>query len=131
MKKSALIISLFFVVFSLTSNLFAVPADKTITWEGSGQGQVVFEGDEHTETGLKCDACHPYGGTPAADQRKGLSGYGKQFHSNRHVYKSLKNDRQAHGCHRQFPKDRIGLMCHDHDAKQQQEVQKNQYQTSC
>jgi c(7)-type cytochrome triheme protein len=59
MKKVILIVSFFFVVFSMGSTLLAVPADKTITWEGSGQGQVVFEGDEHAEKGYKCNACHP------------------------------------------------------------------------
>jgi c(7)-type cytochrome triheme protein len=59
MNKVALIVSLLFIVFSTKSALFAVPADKTITWEGSGQGRVIFEGDEHAEKILKCDACHP------------------------------------------------------------------------
>lgn len=59
MKKVILIVSFVFVALSLNSTLLAVPADKTITWEGSGQGQVVFEGDEHAEKGVKCDACHP------------------------------------------------------------------------
>jgi len=43
----------------MKSTLFAVPADKTITWDGNGQGQVIFEGDEHAEKGYKCDVCHP------------------------------------------------------------------------
>jgi c(7)-type cytochrome triheme protein len=59
MKKVVLILSFVCAVFSLNSTLLAVPADKTITWEGSGQGQVVFEGDEHAEKGYKCDTCHP------------------------------------------------------------------------
>lgn len=59
MKKIILIVSLLLILFSLTSILFAVPADKTITWEGDGQGQVVFDGDEHAEKGYKCDSCHP------------------------------------------------------------------------
>jgi len=59
MKKVLLIVSIFFIVFSLKSSLYAVPADKTITWAGGGQGQVIFEGDEHAEKGHKCDTCHP------------------------------------------------------------------------
>jgi c(7)-type cytochrome triheme protein len=59
MTKVFLIVSFVFVVFSLNSTLFAVPADKRITWGGSGQGQVIFEGDEHAEKGYKCDTCHP------------------------------------------------------------------------
>lgn len=58
-KKMVLAISLLFILFSLTSTLFAVPADKTITWAGGRQGQVVFEGDEHAKKGYKCDSCHP------------------------------------------------------------------------
>ena len=57
-KKMTLTISLFFILVTLTSNLFAVPADKTITWKGAGQGQVVFDGDEHAEKGYKCEVCH-------------------------------------------------------------------------
>lgn len=59
MKKIILIVSFVLVIFLLNSSLFAVPADKTITWEGSGQGQVIFEGDEHAKKGYKCDSCHP------------------------------------------------------------------------
>jgi len=59
MKKMVLIVLLLFIMFSLKSILFAVPADKTITWEGGGQGQVIFEGAEHAEKGYKCDSCHP------------------------------------------------------------------------
>lgn len=59
MKKVVLTVSLLFIVSSITSTLFAVPADKTITWGGGGQGQVVFEGDEHAEKGFTCDSCHP------------------------------------------------------------------------
>ena len=58
-KKLVLTISLFFILVALKSNLLAVPAGKTITWEGGGQGQVTFEGDEHAEKGYKCDSCHP------------------------------------------------------------------------
>ena len=58
-KKIILTLSLFFISVTLTSNLFAVPADKTVTWEGAGLGQVVFDGDEHAEKGYKCDVCHP------------------------------------------------------------------------
>lgn len=58
-KKVILTASLLFILFSLKSIIFAVPADKTITWEGSGQGQVIFKGDEHAEKGYKCDSCHP------------------------------------------------------------------------
>lgn len=59
MKNIVLIVTFIFVVFSMKSTLFAVPADQTLTWEGSGQGQVIFEGEEHTEKGYKCETCHP------------------------------------------------------------------------
>ena len=58
-KIVVLIGSLLFIMSFMTSNLFAVPADKEITWAGGGQGQVTFEGEEHAEKGYKCDSCHP------------------------------------------------------------------------
>jgi c(7)-type cytochrome triheme protein len=58
-RKIIMIVSLFYVLVAPTLDLFAVSSGKTITWEGAGQGQVVFEGDEHAEKGFKCDACHP------------------------------------------------------------------------
>jgi len=58
-KNIISIVSLFYISGALAPNLLAVPVGKTVTWEGAGQGQVVFEGNEHAEKGLKCSACHP------------------------------------------------------------------------
>lgn len=56
------VIGLFLVVFCMImvpAPVLAVPADRTITWIGGGQGMVTFEGKEHAEEGYTCDACHP------------------------------------------------------------------------
>lgn len=55
--KTTIILSV--LLLALPSLLFAVPSGKTITWPGGGYGTVKFEGDEHSEKGYNCDACHP------------------------------------------------------------------------
>ncbi len=50
----------FFAAFMcLPAAALAVPSGKTLTWPDGTQGTVAFEGKEHAEKGLKCDACHP------------------------------------------------------------------------
>jgi c(7)-type cytochrome triheme protein len=39
--------------------VLAVPADKVLNWPGGGRGAVVFDGEEHTKEGYKCEYCHP------------------------------------------------------------------------
>lgn len=49
----ALIVSLAFVGLAM-----AVPAGKTVEFEGGGAGKVVFEGKKHADAGKKCNDCH-------------------------------------------------------------------------
>jgi c(7)-type cytochrome triheme protein len=105
MKKIVLIIFLLFILFSLTSILFAVPADKTITWEGSGQGQVIFEGDEHAEKRYNCDSCHP----SLFQMKKGAAKVTLASHTNGQLCNachngttafSTDNPKECHECHK-------------------------------
>ncbi len=36
----------------------AVPAGKTLTFEGKGMGRVAFSGDVHAKAGPTCNKCH-------------------------------------------------------------------------
>ena len=56
--KNALF-ALTLILTAIPLNAFAVPAGRTLTWEGGGQGTVEFEGREHAEKGYACTACHP------------------------------------------------------------------------
>ncbi len=40
------------------SAAIAVPAGRTIVYDGGGAGQVVFDGTLHASKGLSCDECH-------------------------------------------------------------------------
>lgn len=59
MKKLLVIAIVAVVSFVLSVSAFAVPAGKTIDWEGKGAGKVVFDGKTHADKGLKCAECHP------------------------------------------------------------------------
>jgi len=43
----------------LAAQAGAVGPGKTLTWQGGGQGQVVFEGKKHAKEGHGCKDCHP------------------------------------------------------------------------
>ncbi len=58
-KKKIVRFSMLLLLIFSPAAVLAVPSGKVITWEGSGQGTVKFEGDEHAEKGYKCEACHP------------------------------------------------------------------------
>jgi c(7)-type cytochrome triheme protein len=61
MKKiliSALIVT---VTFSMAVSAFAVPAGRTVEFDGKGAGKVVFDGKVHADKGLKCADCHQSG----------------------------------------------------------------------
>ncbi len=57
MKKGVIIIVVLMMV-ALAALAFAVPAGKTLTFEGKGMGQVTFSGDVHANAGLACNKCH-------------------------------------------------------------------------
>jgi c(7)-type cytochrome triheme protein len=59
MKKFFVIALVVVVSFVLAVSAFAVPAGKTVEFEGKGAGKVVFDGKTHADKGLKCADCHP------------------------------------------------------------------------
>ncbi len=59
MKKFLVLALIVVVTFALAMTAFAVPAGKTVEFEGKGAGKVVFDGKTHAEKGLKCADCHP------------------------------------------------------------------------
>ena len=63
MKKTMVIVLITLAVVSAVLFLSPVPSSAvgsgaTITWQGGGAGQVVFEGKEHAEKGYVCNDCH-------------------------------------------------------------------------
>ena len=47
------------LVFAFLSvNVMAVDSTKEITFDGGGQGKVVFSGKSHADKGLMCNDCH-------------------------------------------------------------------------
>ena len=59
MKKFFVLALVVVVTFALAMTAFAVPAGKTVEFEGKGAGKVVFDGKVHADKGLKCASCHP------------------------------------------------------------------------
>jgi c(7)-type cytochrome triheme protein len=59
MKKLLVIAIVMIVTFVLSVSAFAVPAGKTVEFDGKGGGKVVFDGKVHADKGLKCADCHP------------------------------------------------------------------------
>ncbi len=59
MKKFLVLALIVVVTFALAMTAFAVPAGKTVEFEGKGAGKVVFDGKAHADKGLKCADCHP------------------------------------------------------------------------
>src|SRR5512147_391263 len=49
------------VVLAMAATVFAVPAGKTVEFEGKGAGKVVFDGKVHADKGNKCADCHQSG----------------------------------------------------------------------
>jgi c(7)-type cytochrome triheme protein len=61
MKKLLVIAIVVVVSFVLSVSAFAVPAGKTVEFDGKGAGKVVFDGGVHASKGLKCADCHGAG----------------------------------------------------------------------
>jgi c(7)-type cytochrome triheme protein len=59
MKK--VIVLALVVVLALAATAFAVPAGKTVEFDGKGGGKVVFDGKVHADKGNKCADCHQSG----------------------------------------------------------------------
>ncbi len=47
------------VIIAFAGSALAVPAGKTVDYEGGGAGKVVFDGKSHADKGAKCNDCHP------------------------------------------------------------------------
>jgi len=61
MKKFFVFALVVVVTFAMTVSAFAVPAGKTVEFDGKGGGKVVFDGKVHADKGLKCADCHQSG----------------------------------------------------------------------
>ena len=61
MKKFFVFAIVVVVTFAMTVSAFAVPAGKTVEFDGKGGGKVVFDGKVHADKGLKCADCHQSG----------------------------------------------------------------------
>jgi c(7)-type cytochrome triheme protein len=58
LMKKTIISVLVLMLVAAAGMAFAVPAGKTIEYEGNGAGKVTFSGNIHSEAGLFCAACH-------------------------------------------------------------------------
>lgn len=61
MKKFLVVAIAVVAGLSLSVSAFAVPAGKTVEFDGKGAGKVVFDGKVHAEKGNKCADCHQSG----------------------------------------------------------------------
>jgi c(7)-type cytochrome triheme protein len=59
MKKILVLSLVVIVTLVMAASVMAVPAGKTVEFDGKGAGKVVFDGKIHAEKGNKCVACHP------------------------------------------------------------------------
>ena len=61
MKKLLVLALVVIVSLAMAVAAFAVPAGKTVEFDGKGAGKVVFDGKMHADKGLKCADCHQSG----------------------------------------------------------------------
>jgi c(7)-type cytochrome triheme protein len=61
MKRFFVLALVVVVTFAMSVSAFAVPAGKTVEFDGKGAGKVVFDGKIHADKGLKCADCHQSG----------------------------------------------------------------------
>jgi c(7)-type cytochrome triheme protein len=60
--RQFLVLALVMVVtFAMAVSAIAVPAGKTVEFDGKGAGKVVFDGKVHADKGNKCADCHQSG----------------------------------------------------------------------
>ena len=59
MKKLLVVAIVVIVTFVLSVSAFAVPAGKTVEFDGKSAGKAVFDGKTHADKGLKCADCQP------------------------------------------------------------------------
>lgn len=58
MKKTMILFIALLAAVAMIGTAFAVPAGKTVDFEGGGAGKVVFDGKTHADAGNKCNDCH-------------------------------------------------------------------------
>jgi len=58
MKKTLVLALTLIIAVAFIGSALAVPAGKTVEFEGGGAGKVVFDGKVHADKGLKCNDCH-------------------------------------------------------------------------
>jgi c(7)-type cytochrome triheme protein len=58
MKKLIVLALVVVVSFVMAVSAYAVPASKTVEFDGKGAGKVVFDGKIHASKGAKCKDCH-------------------------------------------------------------------------
>ena len=61
MKKLFVLALVVVVTLAMAVSAFAVPAGKTVEFDGKGAGKVVFDGKIHADKGGKCADCHQSG----------------------------------------------------------------------
>ena len=61
MKKFFVLALVVVITFVMAASVFAVPAGKTVEYDGKGAGKVVFGGKVHADKGQKCADCHQSG----------------------------------------------------------------------
>ncbi len=61
MKKLFVLALVVVVSFVMAATVLAVPAGKTVEFDGKGAGKVVFDGKTHADKGNKCADCHQSG----------------------------------------------------------------------
>jgi len=59
MKKMIILMLVAVITVAFVGAVMAVPAGKTVDYEGGGAGKVVFDGKKHADKGAKCNDCHP------------------------------------------------------------------------
>ena len=67
MKKIFVLALAVVVMLAMAATVFAVPAGKTVEYDGKGAGKVVFDGKAHAS--VKCADCHQSG--PMFKMKKG------------------------------------------------------------
>ena len=80
MRKTVLLVTILFLV-AFVGSAFAVPAGKTVDFDGGAAGKVTFDGKVDADKGLKCGDCH----TKIFKMKKGAD----KMHHGRHQRRQI------------------------------------------
>jgi c(7)-type cytochrome triheme protein len=100
---------MFVLLFSVPRSTFAVASGKTLTWQGGGQGAVIFEGEEHAEKKSACGDCHPglfmmkKGATKMTMAALNQGKYCGACHNGKKVF-GTDDPKHCHECHKENKK---------------------------